>query len=260
MSQYAIVTGASQGIGKAMVEELALRKFNLVLIARSQYKLQSIADDLSKKNGIDVRVVAADLTSTTQRQKAIDEIKSWNIPLKILINNAGYGLWGEVNELSLNEQENMMELNMNAMVHFNYELVPLLKENAPAHIMNVCSTASYQAVAGLTIYAATKSFVLLYSRGLRIELAPKNISVTCLSPGTTTTGFMDRAGMTTAEMKKRSDKVTMPANTVAAFAIKGMLAGRNEIIPGFINKLSVALIPFMPKFITEKIAAGLYKK
>jgi short-subunit dehydrogenase len=124
----------------------------------------------------------------------------------------------------------------------------------------VASTASYQAVPRLNVYSASKAFVVQFSRALKYELKESNVSVTCISPGSTATNFMDRAGMKTEEMKKRADKFNMKVEDVATFAVEGMLNKKTEIIPGFINKVSVAFTYFVPKWITEKIAAGLYKK
>jgi short-subunit dehydrogenase len=121
----------------------------------------------------------------------------------------------------------------------------------------VASTASYQAVPTLATYAATKGFVVLFTRGLRMELKGTPISVTCLSPGATSTNFIDRAGM--ESMKEKAEKFSMKPEAVAKIAIDGMFKGKAEILPGFVNWISVQLTYFMPKAIPEKIAEGLYK-
>jgi short-subunit dehydrogenase len=110
------------------------------------------------------------------------------------------------------------------------------------------------------VYAATKAFVVLFSRGLRMELAHTSVSVTCLSPGATDTNFMNAAGMNTPEIVKRAAKFNMSPKTVAKFAIDGMFKEKAEIIPGWLNKISVALTYFVPKALTEKIAGNLYKQ
>jgi short-subunit dehydrogenase len=126
-------------------------------------------------------------------------------------------------------------------------------------VLNVASTAAYQAVPSLTLYAASKAFLLSFSRGLRYELKDTRVSVTCLSPGATTTGFGDRAGMG-AELQQVANKVSMTADAVAEAAVAGMLAGDAEIIPGVLNKVSAGLTSVVPKGIVEKIAAGIYEK
>jgi short-subunit dehydrogenase len=123
--------------------------------------------------------------------------------------------------------------------------------------MNVSSTAAYQAVPTLSTYAATKAFVLLFTRGLRHELKGSSVSVSCLSPGATSTGFIDRANL--GMLKEKAEKFSMEADEVARIAVKGMFAGKAEIIPGLLNWVSVKAVKHLPKGLTEQIAANLYK-
>ena len=143
------------------------------------------------------------------------------------------------------------------MVKVCYALLPELKKHPKSFILNVASTAAYQAVPTLTTYAATKAFVVLFTRGFRRELRKSSVSVSCLSPGATSTGFIERAGM--QSMKDRAEKFSMRPETVAKIGIAAMLKGKAEIIPGFVNWISVKLTYLVPKSITEKIAEGLYK-
>jgi uncharacterized protein len=258
--QYALVTGASKGIGRAIAYELAKRKFNIILVSRTISELENLTAELIRYFNVKVHYLALDLTQNDSPQKIADWIKENNIPLNVLVNNAGYGLWGGFEELTLEEQLNMMQINTISMVKLSYLLLPILKQQQEAYILNVASTAAYQAVPRLNIYSASKAFVLQFSRALKYELKDSSVSVTCLSPGATATSFMDRAGMVTQEMQKRAAKFNMTSDEVAAFGINGMLKKKTEIIPGFINKVSVALTYYVPKWITEKIAAGLYEK
>jgi len=132
-----------------------------------------------------------------------------------------------------------------------------LKKHSQSYILNVASKTAYQAVPTLATYAASKSFVILFTRGLRKELRDSTISVTCLSPGATSTGFIDRAGMTV--LKERAEKFSMSADQVANIAIKGLFSKRAEVITGWINWLSVQFTYLLPKGLIENIAAGLYK-
>jgi hypothetical protein len=152
----------------------------------------------------------------------------------------------------------MMQLNMNAVAQLCSALIPELKKHPQSYIMNVASTASYQAVPTLATYAASKAFVVLFTRGLRLELLGSTISVTCLSPGATSTNFIDRAGM--EAMKEKAEKFSMKPSIVARIGINGMFKKKAEILPGFTNWISVQLTYLMPKFIPEKIAASLYKQ
>lgn len=256
--KYALITGASKGIGKAMAWELAARKYNVLLVSRSENLLQTVGAEIKKKYSVEVDTLALDLSEPDAPAK----IKTWcltnNYAVSVLVNNAGYGLWGNFDSISLEEQLNMMTLNMQSLVRLSYEMLPVLKKESRSYILNVSSTAAYQAVPTLSIYAATKSFVLLFTRGLRRELFGSSVSVTCLSPGATSTEFMDRAGMDES-LKVKAKKFEMSPEAVAKIAIRGMFAGKAEIIPGFTNYLSAQLASMVPKNLTEKIAAGIYK-
>ena len=123
----------------------------------------------------------------------------------------------------------------------------------------MASTAAYQAVPSLTVYAASKAFVLSFSRGLRYELKDSSVSVTCLSPGATATGFSNRAGMST-ELQAVANKVAMTVPQVAVTGLKALFAGKAEFIPGVLNKVSAGLTSVVPKPFVEKVAAGIYEK
>lgn len=255
----AIITGASKGIGKAIAEELAKRKINVLLIARTESLLQEHASYLSEKYSIKADYLAIDLAD----KNAALHITSWctekKVPVNILINNAGYGLSGDFEQYSLADYQNNLQVNIQVVLELTYLMIPLLKQNAPSYILNVCSAASYQAVPGLTVYAATKAFLLSISRGLHYELKSFNIHVTAIAPGATDTDFPVRARVG-EKAKKLADKVNMSPESVAKIAINGLFANKTELIPGFINKLSYWLVWLLPKSLSEKSAAGIYGK
>ena len=176
----------------------------------------------------------------------------------VLINNAGFGSWGNIKDISRDELNQMMQLNMLTLADLCKVLIPVLEGQSKAFILNVCSTASYQAIPTLATYAATKAFVLLFTRGLRWDLKGTTISVSCLSPGATSTGFMDRAHMNSS-LKEKAEKFEMTPEAVAKIGLRGMFAGKAEIIPGLINSISVKAVELMPKSWTERIAGNLYK-
>lgn len=257
MSAYALITGASGGIGLSLANELAMRKINLLLVARSEDKLKQAAENLSSRYQVKTDFLAIDLSQEGSANQVASWVNSKSYQVTILINNAGYGVWGDVDKTSLEKLQNMMRLNMLSLVELTHLFLPVLKREPQSYILNVASTAAYQAVATLSTYAASKSFVLLFTRGLRQELLKSNVSVTCLSPGATSTNFIDRAGM--EAMKEKAEKFSMPADQVAKIAIRGMFKKKAEVIPGFLNWISVQLTYFVPKSIPENIAAGLYK-
>ncbi|KAA9333157.1 SDR family oxidoreductase [Hymenobacter busanensis] len=257
---FALITGASRGIGRALALEFARRGYGLLLVARSADTLAALAAEAQAQHGVSAAFLALDLTAPD----AATRVATWADTtaageLSVLVNNAGYGLWGRFAELPLAEQQNMLQLNMLLPVNLTHALLPLLRRQPQAYILNVASTAAYQAVPTLALYAASKAFLLTFTRGLRYELHESAVSVSCLSPGATATAFADRAGMNAA-MQETSARFAMSAEEVAQAGVVGLLSGEAEIIPGALNKLSAKLTGVMPKRLTEKIAAGLYEK
>jgi short-subunit dehydrogenase len=256
---FALITGASKGIGKEMALELASRGHNILLVARSADLLNQLAAEIESKHKVKCISYACDLSAENAADLVYQFCKDNQIEVNILINNAGYGLWGKFDSLSLESQLNMLHLNMQSPVKLIYKFLPMLKAQKRAYILNVGSTASYQAVPTLSLYSASKAFMVLFSRGLRMELKDSNVSVTVVSPGATETNFMERAGMNSPKIIKNAEKFNMKPNVVAKFAIEGMFKGKNEIIPGFTNAFSVKMTYFLPKSLIENIAASLYK-
>jgi len=254
---FALITGASGGIGWAMARELASRKHNILLVARSAELLKSNSEELKRIYGINSDYLALDLSQPGAALQVMAWLTQKNYSVDILINNAGYGSWGKVEDIAREELNNMMQLNMLTLADLCKVLLPELKKHTHSHILNVASTAAYQAVPTLASYAATKAFVVVFSRGLRLELSGTNVHVSCVSPGATSTGFIDRANM--GILKERSEKFSMQADAVAKSALDGMFANQAEIVPGFVNWISVKLVGLLPKVLPEKIATNLYK-
>ena len=255
---YSLITGASGGIGLAVARELAARKHDLLLIARSEDKLRQYARELSGAFGVNVDYLALDLSIPNSAIQVKDWLTQKNYSMDILINNAGHGMWGKLQDLSREELNAMMQLNMMTLADLCKVLLPNLQQNSKGYILNVSSTSAYQAVPAMSTYAATKAFVLLFTRGLHLELKGTNVSVSCISPGTTTTGFNDRARLSD-KIKAMAEKFTMEPEVVAKKAVDGMFAGKMEIIPGFTNWISAKMSEILPKSIPEKIAAGIYR-
>lgn len=256
---YALITGASKGLGKSIAEELAKRNYNLLLVARSSNLLDDLSKSLKAKHKVEVQYLECDLSAPNSSKI----IKEWTDHLganiSILVNNAGYGLWGNFETLKLQGQLNMMQLNMQSIVELTYTYLPQLKLNKNSYILNVGSTAGYQAVPTLAVYSASKAFVIAFTRGLAYELKNTNVSVTCLSPGSTDTGFMDRAGMND-KIKATAEKFNMTPELVAKIGVKGLFNKKTEVIPGLVNLLTVHLTYHLPKSLIEKVAANIYLK
>lgn len=255
---YALITGASKGIGKAIAFNLAAKKINLLLIARSGNLLNEIADDLSDKYSIEVKWLSIDLAVDNAAETIFDWVTKNNIQVNILINNAGYGLSGNFEKYTAKTHAEMMHVNMISPVKLTSLFLPMMKQHEKSCILNIASTAAYQAVPYLSTYAASKSFVVSFSRALRYELRNTNVSVTCISPGGTYTDFALRADVGKKAMKA-GEKLNMTAEDVAAIAVKSMFKKRREVITGLVNKFGALMVWLAPKRLSEKVAASLYE-
>ncbi|MGI4750411.1 MAG: SDR family NAD(P)-dependent oxidoreductase [Janthinobacterium lividum] len=255
---YALITGASKGIGKAIATELASRKIDLLLVARSAENLKQLADDLSKKHGVKTAYFAMDLSTENAAQQVFNWCLKEAFSINILVNNAGYGLSGKFDKYTLEEDLNMLQLNMIVPVALTQLFLPQLKTQPQAYILNTASSAAYQSVPGLTLYAASKSFLLSFSRGLHQELRLSNVSVTCHSPGATDTDFVVRAQLG-AKGLKAANQVNMTPEAVAKIAVKAMFRKKPEVIAGTINKLSTLMAWLLPKNLVERTAMKIYQ-
>ena len=255
---YALITGASKGIGKAIAIELAKKQNNILLVARNEAELKSTASEITKDHNVTCHFMALDLSQADAPKMLFDWCSKNSFTIDILVNNAGYGLSGSIDNYDFAAYQNMMQVNMSTPLNLTLLFLPMLKKQSKAYILNIASSAVYQAVPGLSIYAATKSFLFSMSRGLKFELRNSNVSVTVVNPGTTDTNFANRAKVTNERALKAAEKFNMTPTSVAKIAVEGMYARKAEIIPGFINKLGAFLAVILPKKILEGGAAGIY--
>ena len=257
MNKYALVTGASKGIGKSIAIELAKAGYQLLLVSRSEKDLQELATFITDNHKVKAQYLACDLSENGASAKVATWCNGITTDLSVLVNNAGYGLFGSFDTLPLEGQSEMIRLNINAVVELSHLLLPALKAQPKAYILNIASTAAYQAMPALAIYAATKSFILSFSRALRYELKDSTVSVTCLSPGPTETGFANRAGLDI--IAELAEKFNMQPDDVARIGLKAMFRKKPEIVPGLVNKFSAFGAGLLPKSLVERISANIYK-
>jgi short-subunit dehydrogenase len=255
---YAIITGASKGIGSSIAEQLAKQGFNLLLVARNGELLRQVAERLSGTYRIQADFQAMDLSLPGAPELLFSYCMGKKYEVSVLVNNAGYGLSGAFADIPLGDSLNMMQVNMAALVQLTHLFLPALKIRSQSYILNIGSSAAYQAVPYMSLYAATKSFVLSFSRGLRSELAGTPVSVTCISPGATDTEFTIRAKIG-KKGQEAAAKLNMRPEQVAAIAVRSMLAKRSEVITGGVNKLGAFFVWLLPKPWVEKVAKGIYK-
>ena len=256
--KYALITGASKGIGRAMAIEISRLKMGVLLVARSENILDTFSKELIQEYGIDVQYLSIDLSLDSSAQQVYQWCVDEGFNVSFLINNAGYGMWGYFDKLKIKEQLNMMQLNTTCLVELTYLMIPILRKNETSYILNVASTAAYQPVPAMSVYAATKSFVITFSQSLEYELRDRSISVSFISPGSTDTGFMDRANMNA--LKKIAEKFNMSPQKVAKIAIKETLNKKREIIPGHLNYFSSKISNMLPAWLSAKLAANIYIK
>ncbi|WP_420149977.1 SDR family NAD(P)-dependent oxidoreductase [Spirosoma sp.] len=254
---YALITGASKGIGLEIARELARRKFDVLLVARSASILADVARQLASDYGVKTDTFAIDLAESGSAQQVFNWCAEKNYTVQTLVNNAGYGLSGPFEKHSLAEHTDMMSVNMTALVELTYLFLPQLRQQSKAYILNIGSSAAYQAVPGLSLYSASKVFVLQFSRGLHQELRKSSVSVTCVCPGSTDTAFADRAQIG-EKGRKAAQKVNMTPQDVAKQAVEAMLAGKTEVVTGLLNKAGKLMAWLLPKGLVEKTAGSIY--
>ncbi|MBW6460251.1 MAG: SDR family oxidoreductase [Bacteroidales bacterium] len=232
--EWALITGASSGIGYEMAKILAAQGINLVLVSRNEERLCEVARELNKIS--DVIIMPVDLSVTGSATVLFNECERLGLSVNILINNAGFGIFGESLEQDTRDVESMLTLNMTTLTTLSNLFGRKMKEQGKGHILNVASTAAYLPIPYLSAYASSKSYVRNFSQALYEEMRMHNVKVTCLLPGPTHTNFFD-----VAFKEKKDDflkwQYVMPAHTVAQQGLKGLFKGRREVIPGTVNKL-----------------------
>lgn len=245
MKKIALITGASSGLGKEFANIHAEKGGDLIIIARSEDKLNLLKQELESKHGILVKVIAKDLSISGSAQEIYNDVHKAGIEIDYLINNAGFGALGKFHELSLERQVNMINLNITALTELTHLFLPEFVKRNSGKILNVSSTASFMPGPLQSVYFATKAYVTFFSNALAEELFDTNITVTTLMPGATATEFGSISGMDKTSMFKKTAK----ARDVANDGYNGMLKGKLDVVSGLTTsqKIMMASIPFMPK-------------
>jgi short-subunit dehydrogenase len=249
--QTVLITGASSGIGLEFARVFAREGYSLILVARSQQKLDALAAELKP---VPVRVIAKDLSLQDAARELFDEAG----PVDVLVNNAGYGVFGKFAETPLDAELNMMHLNMDAVVVLTKLFLSPMLQRRSGKILNVASTASFQPGPLMAIYYATKAFVLSFSEAIANELKGTGVTVTALCPGPTESGFQERGQMQDSGLVK--GKKIMDARTVAEFGYRAMLAGKTVAIPGLRNKLLAFSVRVSPRNMVTALVRNLQEK
>jgi uncharacterized protein len=249
-----LITGASGGIGYELAKLFAKDHHNLVLIARSAPKLTQFADELQRQFGISAKAIPLDLTAAPAPQFLFDQLQREGIAVDFLVNNAGYGVFGEFAKVSLEDTLGQIQLNVTALTHLTRLFLGPMIERHSGKIMNVASTAGFQPGPLMAVYYATKAYVISFSEALANELSGSGVTVTCLCPGATDTGFQGRAGLENTMLFKRLRP--MDAKTVARDGYRGLIEGKTLVISGFRNWLLAESVRFSPR----KLVTALSRK
>lgn len=237
----ALITGASSGIGEAFAQELAQNGMDVVLVARSEDKLQALAKQLRSQHSIQAEVIVQDLTApeaATAVYKAVENL-GWNIDL--LINNAGFGDYGVFCDRPRQKQLDMIQLNVAALVDLTHQFLPAMVERQSGSIMNVASIAAFQPLPYLSVYAATKAFVLSFSEALWEENRKHNVCVLAVCPGSTDSKFFEAADFPSAFAN--SSQKTASAETVAKEALQALSAKKSNVVTGGIGNWFISMVP-----------------
>ena len=243
----ALITGASSGIGTAFAEELAKKQTDVVLVARSADKLSKLARQLQEQFGINAEVIVQDLTLPQAGQSVFDTVAQKGLTIDLLINNAGFGDYGAFVERSLSKQIEMIQLNITAVVELTGLFLPEMKQRGRGGIINISSIAGFQPLPYMSIYAATKAFVLNFTEALWAENKDSGVSILAVCPGPTESKFFKKAEFPQSFTGKNDNNLT-PAEDVVKEALKALEKNQSTVVTGGVgNQLLVNVPRFVPR-------------
>lgn len=256
--QMALITGASGGIGEALAHRFAQGGYDVVLVARTESKLQALAQELSHKHGIQAQVLVYDLADPASPPQLVEQLTALGITVDVLVNNAGFATYGPFAELDLDRELRMLQVNIVTLTHLTRLLLPGMISRRHGRMLNVASTAAFMPGPLMAVYYASKAFVLSFSEALNNELQGSGVTVTALCPGPTSTGFQARAQMEQSRLV--SGRQIMDVETVAQAGYEGLLRSRPVVIPGLMNRVQILLSRLLPRSIVPQIVRNAQKR
>ncbi|MFK8182389.1 MAG: SDR family NAD(P)-dependent oxidoreductase [Phormidesmis sp.] len=250
--QTALVTGASSGIGLAFVKLLARKGFDLILVARSEDKLLELKTEITEQYDIRAFVFSHDLTQSDAPKKIFEQVQQNNLSVHTLINNAGFGDYGEFATRDWSKQQSMIFLNVMALTHLSHLFLPGMIQRGAGGILNVASTAAFQPGPLMSVYFATKAYVLSLTEAIAAEVEGTGVNVSVLCPGPTQSNFAQVAAMgKAAEDSPLSDKLPS-AHEVASYAYDALQKGQVVAVHGTVNKVLTFSNRLMPRSLIRK--------
>jgi short-subunit dehydrogenase len=254
--KWALVTGASAGIGAALAQELARGGTNLVLTARRRERLEELAQKLEAAHKIQTKIFVADLAQADAPETIFQFTKGQGIEIELLVNNAGFGAYGEFPSVDPRKLTDMVQVNCAAVVHLTRLYLPDMVARKHGDVLIVASTASFQSVPYISTYAATKAFDLLFAEGLAEEMKPYGVRVCALCPGSTESEFAEVAGQAHIAAT-RANRET--AEKVARTGLRALAAGKSYVISGLGNYLGVLGQRLVSRRLVARVATRMFK-
>lgn len=256
--QTALITGASSGIGYELAHIMAVKGFDLVLVARNSARLEEIKTELEKNIDIKVWIIAKDLSLPDAPKVLFDVLANGNIEVDILVNNAGFGDFGRFSETDWKKEKMMLDLNVRSLTEMTKLFLPAMLARKSGRIMNLASTAAFQPGPLMAVYYATKAYVLSFSEAIAQELKGSGVTVTALCPGPTESGFQAAAALEESKMVKGKKLPTSKA--VAEYGYTAMMKGKVVAIHGFVNKLFAGAVRFSPRSMVRATVMNIQKE
>ena len=252
--EVALITGASMGIGEELARVFAAEGRDVVLVARSEDKLRSLGKELEEAHGITAHVVPADLTDPSAPANIFASLDGKGLQLDYLVNNAGFGAQGAFAALPLQLQINMLRVNVEALVALTHLALPGMLARKKGRVLNIASLAGFQPGPDMSMYYATKAFVLMFSEGIAEEVKGSGVTVTVHCPGAVATNFGETARNATSLYFRLG---AAPADKVARHAYRAMMKGKVVAIEGLMNWLGAFSVRFGPRALVRKITRWL---
>ena len=258
MNKTVLITGASSGIGLNFSHKFAGSGHDVILVARSEEKLRTLSQEIENQYGVKAYVFKADLSKPEASKKLYEEIKAKGIRVDILINNAGFGLFGEFEETDISKELEMIQVNITALTELSKYFGKEMVSRKSGQILNVASTAAFQPGPLMAVYYATKAYVLSFSEALANEWEPHGVKVTALCPGATRTGFSDAAELQSSKLFQSG---VMSVEEVVEEGYKQMMTNnKTVIIPGMKNRMLTHSIRFMPRKMVTNIVRKVQER
>jgi short-subunit dehydrogenase len=258
MKNTALITGASNGIGLELAKVHASKGGNLVLVARNKSKLDELKTELERQYKVSVYTIGKDLSANNSAQEVYDETTKQNIQIDYLINNAGFGDFGMFVETDWNKELQMINLNITTLTQFTKLYLQDMVKRRSGKIMNVASTAAFQSGPTMSVYYATKAYVLSFSEAIDNEVSDKGVTVTTLCPGATESGFQVAAAMEESALVKGKKLPT--SKEVAEYGYASMMKGKTVAIHGLMNYIMANSVRFTPRALVVKLTRKIQDK